>query len=424
MSIQTITYYIILYFLCSISTYFFYQMTCVFVPVRPYKWIKPLVCIALIFIPNVIIFNNDIVNITWAFGGFIIILLLGFEGTLLQKISAAFILYPFVASFNYLVEYLIYLNYNANANSLFYSLHIIIRYLIISLFWYGMYRVFYLRIQSMQQYLTNKMWMLLDIISLTPLLSTGYIIITTTNELQPYSVPIVFVSILSGIGILYLVTYMANSARITIENQNLRLLQNYYEELKHNQQEIRTLRHDMNNHLTTINTYLEQNNVEKARQYFSKLSIVATGTTRIFCKNELVNAVLNAKYNKALELQIDTFFNINLNVPIPMDDLDLCSLFSNTLDNAIENCAKIEKPSHRKLEVKARCEKGFFSYQIENSFVGELRILNGRYQSTKSDTEKHGLGLERIRDIMKKYNGTLDIHHENGQFSVISIIPL
>lgn len=64
----------------------------------------------------------------------------------------------------------------------------------------------------------------------------------------------------------------------------------------------------MNNHLTAIGACLKQGNTEEALQYFDGLSQTASVTGRSFCTNGLVNAMLNAKYNLALEKGLEPLF--------------------------------------------------------------------------------------------------------------------
>ena len=64
----------------------------------------------------------------------------------------------------------------------------------------------------------------------------------------------------------------------------------------------------MKNHLSVIYSFIQNRDFEGAAKYFRELSGELTVNNRIFCKNSIVNAVLNSKYNTALEKQIDCFF--------------------------------------------------------------------------------------------------------------------
>ena len=67
-----------------------------------------------------------------------------------------------------------------------------------------------------------------------------------------------------------------------------------------------------------------------------------------------------------------------------IDDISLCTIFANTLDNAIEACAKMEKAEDRKLSVRVRyMENGYFSYEIVNSKRNEIYEKRGVYFTDK-----------------------------------------
>lgn len=223
---------------------------------------------------------------------------------------------------------------------------------------------------------------------------------------------------------IFLIEYIVKSVKNRLENQNLKLEYSYYRELEENQKKVRKLHHDMNNHLSVIYSFLEYDNLEGAKEYFNELSGKFNVSNRAFCKNSIVNAVINSKYNLAIQNQIDCFFNIDIDEILPLEDIDLCSIFSNTLDNAIEASLKLSDISQRKISLKARCNKGYFSYSICNNYNGIIKFNNGKYNSTKLDENMHGFGIENIDDIVKKYSGTLNITYSEYEFNLLAIIKI
>ncbi|MCH1981072.1 GHKL domain-containing protein [Ruminococcus sp. OA3] len=400
----------------------FMRMTGAFVEIRNYLWLKILIALSLIPVSSIVIFYGDIVNITYAGIWYLIVVLTGFRGRLIKKLSAVLILYPLVVAVNFLVPYAVIIEYSTYPSAGWYA-EICVNALMCLLVWLGIYKIFYEKIRMAGNYLTERIWAMLDAVSLMPLFVTGYVIIITSEAEEAFSIGIAVISLISNLGILYLITYMIDNTKVLLENENLHQEQEYYRELEHNQKEIRRLRHDMNNHLAAVDALLERNETEKARAYFAELSAVAAGTNRMFCKNSLINAVLGSKYQKAEELGIDTFFNIDLGEEVSMDEVDVCSLFANTLDNAIEACIQINDSQERRMELRARTGGGYFSFQLENPYVNEIRFCHGEYRTTKSDRRQHGLGIGKVRDIVGKYGGNLKISHAGGVFSVVAIIP-
>ena len=100
-----------------------------------------------------------------------------------------------------------------------------------------------------------------------------------------------------------------------------------------------------------------------------------------------------------------------------LDDITLCSVFANTLDNAIEACSKIPSGQQRKISAKARYTKeGYFSYEIVNTKENEVQKRKGRFLTDKEDPHSHGLGIASVQEIIEKNGGTLDISYTEKEF--------
>ena len=208
-----------------------------------------------------------------------------------------------------------------------------------------------------------------------------------------------------------------------MERKNLQLQKNYYEELENNQNQIRKFRHDMNNHLSVVGNLLDKGNLTEAKEYFSSISGYMQTSNRRFCQNSVVNAVINAKYQMMTSSSIDSFLNIDIDKMMFIDDVSLCTIFANTLDNAIEACRKIDDISKRKLELKCRyTENGYFSFELTNSKINEISEKKGRFLSDKEDKNAHGIGISSVKEIVDKYDGTLDISYDSQWFKVVILI--
>ena len=90
-----------------------------------------------------------------------------------------------------------------------------------------------------------------------------------------------------------------------------------------------------------------------------------------------------------------------------IDDMDICIIFGNALDNAIEACKKIENKSERYIHIKNVVLPEYMLLNISNSFSGEFKTENALFVTTKKDSENHGFGLKNIRSSVEKYGGTM-----------------
>ncbi|MEQ3168927.1 sensor histidine kinase [Mediterraneibacter gnavus] len=376
-------------------------------------------------IASFVIFPQDATNITGIFLLFLLLNLVLYHGKWIIKLSMILILLPISAALNLLVMdiggYLFFLYFteqdaleNTIFSTLFYSIAVI--------FWIVFYRLFHKNLTEIRNTFTTRAWYMISIIC-----AASFVGIFTCVYFSPdttwYIWPCAFACIITNIGSIRLAAYLADGIHADLERKNLQLQKNYYEELEQNQKQIRKFRHDMNNHLSVVGYLLQKGELQKARDYFDKISVYMQTANRKFCENSVVNAVLNAKYNLMTDAKIDGFFHISIDKLLFIDDVSLCTLFANTLDNAIEACQKIEAPDRRKLELKCRyTENGYFSLELINAKINEIVVQKNQYISDKEDKSAHGIGISSIRDIVEKYEGTLDISYDDTSFKVVILI--
>ena len=105
--------------------------------------------------------------------------------------------------------------------------------------------------------------------------------------------------------------------------------------------------------------------------------------------------------------------------------IDISSIFSNLIDNAIEACNKINENNINKyITIKSTFIKGYYVVRCENSKSNELIIKNNKILTSKKDKFLHGIGLESIKSSIKKYNGELKIKDSESKFIATIHIPV
>lgn len=103
---------------------------------------------------------------------------------------------------------------------------------------------------------------------------------------------------------------------------------------------------------------------------------------------------------------------------------DLCTIFGNALDNAIESTALIEEPEKRLIHLTVSAKKNFVYIFIENYCCGNIGMKNGYPVTTKTDKKNHGFGIKSICYTAEKYGGTVTFGVQNCWFSLKILIPL
>ena len=166
---------------------------------------------------------------------------------------------------------------------------------------------------------------------------------------------------------------------------------------------------------------LEERN-KKLEEYINSIFDKLDGQLdMVDTNNEVVNAVINAKYYEALQNDVLFILKINDLSHIKVSDEDIVTILSNLLDNAIEAAGQCDIDK-RTVGIKLLYEDDVLSIAVSNSYKTEPEIMEDGYMRTiKDDKEQHGLGIRNVVATLEKYNAEYIIDYKNGEF-VFSII--
>lgn len=202
-----------------------------------------------------------------------------------------------------------------------------------------------------------------------------------------------------------------------------------YEQIISSTESLRAIKHDIANHLETLSLLIKSNEYAKATEYlntiFAKLSInhklVSTGNIPVDC-------IISNKYTLANANDIAFDYTIHLPKKLPLDDVSICSLLGNILDNAIESCQKITSLKKRYISLIIRPFNNMLLITITNSSIGDYKFSNsGIFLTTKqkrTDSSYHGIGIKQICKIVKENNGFIRFSPESDSFTLEIMIPL
>ncbi len=107
-----------------------------------------------------------------------------------------------------------------------------------------------------------------------------------------------------------------------------------------------------------------------------------------------------------------------------MDVMDICTIFGNILDNAIECELRIEDKGKRLIHLAVYARKDFLVIRCENYCPEEIEFQDGLPVSTKRDAVYHGYGIKSIRHAAGKYGGAMTVHSRDEWFEINLMIPL
>ena len=168
------------------------------------------------------------------------------------------------------------------------------------------------------------------------------------------------------------------------------------------------LRHDMRHFCAAISAYIDDGEYDKAKEYIGEIvSYVDRTALHKFCKNETVNMILSSYENVMEENTIDFSPSICIPERLSVSDVDLTSILSNALENAINAVLPLET-GKRHIALHLRMDDGKLLLSLKNTFAEKPIMRDGIPHSNKAG---HGFGTQSIRYVTEKLKG-------NCQFSV------
>ena len=198
----------------------------------------------------------------------------------------------------------------------------------------------------------------------------------------------------------------------------------YYELAKQHRQEIAAMRHEIANQLQVATSLLRSQAIEDKKKGAALLIDISQLNSLAdinYCNNTIINTILTVKAKLAKAFDIRVRFDVAADDGISISKLDLCSIFGNLLDNAIEAAKRTDK---KILELSAVERAGFFIIKIRNSKSNEIKTVDGEFATSKPDKESHGNGIKMLKRIAGKYDGKISFEYDDTVFTVMMTLTV
>lgn len=140
--------------------------------------------------------------------------------------------------------------------------------------------------------------------------------------------------------------------------------------------------------------------------------------------NQVLDVMLTAKADLCTRKQIDFNCVADGKAIEFMDTMDICSIFGNALDNAIESVEKQKDCEKRLIRVAVYAKDQLAMIRFENYTQENLDITNGLPNTTKKNKNYHGYGLKSIDTTVQKYAGSMTLNVEQNWFILRILIPI
>lgn len=190
-----------------------------------------------------------------------------------------------------------------------------------------------------------------------------------------------------------------------------------------NLETMREMRHEIKNQYAYMRVLLENRDFEALgkhlTQYLGKIEQTVSYTD---CGNATLNAIICAVNSKAERAGVNTEYKISVPNKLGIEDLDLCSLIINLIDNAVEYIERNKDIADKTVRVRIELVNGTLLVTVENEIKAEHEQTAVGLKTSKAVKEAHGYGSRVVRKIAERYDGYVKYTAENGKFTASAIL--
>ncbi len=197
----------------------------------------------------------------------------------------------------------------------------------------------------------------------------------------------------------------------TFRMQELQKEKSYYQKTIEMSMQSNKAMHDLKHILFKL--YEQGENTAEVKDLIEQMYGIATKANFVkYTALNGLNVLLNIKFNEIKDKNIEFEHHIFVSEQIKIDEIDLCVLFGNLFDNAIEAVGKCRK---KFIKINVTERKEYFIINMTNSTINN-NIAFG--VTSKANKLQHGFGLQSVCDIADKYDGDVDYNLKSGVFEI------
>lgn len=232
--------------------------------------------------------------------------------------------------------------------------------------------------------------------------------------------------LISIVAILVVIVMFQNWKEMQEEQRGQELVLNQISDMKKHiekveklYRDIRSMRHDMGNHIQTLEHLVAHNNMDDATEYLEHLKNEWDEVSpEIKTGSPVIDVILMEKLREAKERQIRFLSDFHYPQNTKLNAFDLSVIMNNALNNCMENVSG-DDPY---ISIYSFRKNSIFMITIKNSFGGHLNFGDSDLPETTKSGREHGMGLNNIRRVARMYMG--DISLEQGNEEVILSIMM
>lgn len=207
------------------------------------------------------------------------------------------------------------------------------------------------------------------------------------------------------------------------DEENVHLLEKqvkYYRDMELLDTELRKFRHDIKNHFICLETLFRNGDIEELQKYFEDLQPSFSSQKKMyFSGNDVVDAILHYDLPHYCKEEVGVTIYGNLPGNHTVSTMDLCTLFSNLLSNAITSANQCVGICDSQIIIQFSSGRTHFSITMSNSILPQKGLKTG-----KDKDRNHGFGAHKIKDVLDKYNGGFELSTGHQMLTITIYLPL
>ena len=190
-------------------------------------------------------------------------------------------------------------------------------------------------------------------------------------------------------------------------------------------QGIRSIKHDINNHIMVLEDLVASGNEKVAREYLEDMKKDFDDTNfSVKTGNPVTDVIISEKQKDALEKGMEFHSSFAFPDSGNISTYDISVVLGNLISNAFE---AVGESKEKKISVSSVVKGQIYFIEVRNSFDGVLVIdeFTGLPRSIKNQDQGHGYGLRNVKKVAEKYFGTLEIVKEEDEVrsTVMMVMP-
>ncbi len=232
------------------------------------------------------------------------------------------------------------------------------------------------------------------------------------------------ICVLTGLSMSAMGFYVFGMSRIYLEQEKSGRYHSQiavYKMLEEQYKQSERLRHDMKNHIIVLSGLFQNKEWEKLGDYLKKMEGSGLKLREDVTGNRVVDALLYRKRERAEKENVKWECDVQIPKDCCIHEFDLCVLFGNILDNALEACERLQCDPCGFINIRAKTVKKCFLIEVKNSMDPAERYGDGSLN--KKNPKEHGIGLLNVGDVVNRYNGVMNAEAQNDIFVISMLFP-